>query len=268
MAYSESPNHGLGSKSLSLNGLISFVSKEIGVTEDSVSQSIGKYEDIVKIIIDAYKARQYVGVGVGCWLVNREKDKVLLYKRNKDPESNKWSIPGGGVKYGCSVQEIVKMELRNIAKINLFNYHERDDYSIKVLRITNHYPHLPAPKDGKVEYHYVSPAFLIDIKDSSSLWLDLEKNIPYNSGVVFKDFEAEKISKVGKGQYELKWAPISSWNENEMTITTNAAKKAYADYVSSIKSYKDFVGKLKSVNDEAANFNDIYEHIFTDMIND
>lgn len=230
---------------------------------------INDYDALLNLIIEKYKAKRYIGVGVGCWLVNKEKDKVLLYKRYKDPEENKWSMPGGGAKYGHSVQEMAELELRNITKINLDHYNDKKDYSINVLRITNHYPPDPYKPNGRVEFHYVSPAFYIDIKEGRGLREELEKRYPCDGHQPFTvPYEDEKIQRDGQGFYKLKWFDIKSLTPEEITITTFAAKRAFIEYKVSLDQYAHIAKSLNGLGNEFERYKESYEKIFSDMKND
>jgi 8-oxo-dGTP pyrophosphatase MutT (NUDIX family) len=250
-----------------LSGFLKFIFNDLGL--DSRAHQIDSYETLLNLIIEKYKAKRYIGVGVGCWLVNEEKDKVLLYKRYKDPEKNKWSMPGGGAKYGHSVQEIAELEFKNITKINLDHYNDKKDYSINVLRITNHYPPDPYKPNGRVEFHYVSPAFYIDIKEGGRLREDLEKRYPCDGHQPFTvPYEDEKKERDGQGSYQLKWFDIKSLTPEEITITTYAANRAFLEYKTSLDQYTHITKSLNGLNDEFEHYKESYERIFRDMKND
>lgn len=53
----------------------------------------------------------YIGIGVGGILINKEGD-ILLLKRNRPPEAGCWSIPGGAIEYGERAEEAVLRELK------------------------------------------------------------------------------------------------------------------------------------------------------------
>jgi len=250
-----------------ISGFLKFINDDLKL--DTGLDQIKDYGALLNIIIEKYKAKRYIGVGVGCWLVNKEKDKVLLYRRYKDPEKDKWSMPGGGAKYGHSVQEMAELELRNITKINLEYYHDKKDYSINVLRITNHYPPDAYKPNGRVEFHYVSPAFYIDIKDEGGLREDIEKRYPCNGHQPFTvPYEKEKIERDGEGLYQLKWFDIESLTSEDVTITTFAAKRAFAEYKISLDQYANITKSLNGLGDDFERYKESYEKIFSDMKND
>lgn len=93
------------------------------------------------------KGVDYIGVGVGAVIIN-EKNEILLLKRNKDPEQGCWTIPGGTVEFGETVEEAIIREVK-------------EEIGVKIeieslLGVTNH-----ILKDEKT--HWVSPAFLVKI---------------------------------------------------------------------------------------------------------
>ena len=59
------------------------------------------------------KGVDYIGVGVGAIILNKE-GKALLAKRGKKAqnEKGKWSYPGGGLKFGEFFEDCIKREMR------------------------------------------------------------------------------------------------------------------------------------------------------------
>lgn len=94
------------------------------------------------------KGIDFIGVGVGAVIVDKS-NNVLLLKRKKDPESGKWSIPGGTVEFGETIENAIVRELRE--ELNV------EAEIISLLGVTNHIINV----ENK---HWVSPAFLVKIK--------------------------------------------------------------------------------------------------------
>ena len=124
--------------------------------------------------------RDYIGVGVGA-VILRDR-KILLLLRNKAPEAGCWTIPGGKVEFGETVEEAiireVQEEIGTEARI------------IAPLGVTNHI----LKEEG---VHFVSPRFLVSIIGE-----------PQN-------MEAEAHS-------EMKWFSIDSLPENVTMTTQKA----------------------------------------------
>lgn len=55
--------------------------------------------------------KDYIGVGVGGMLISRKR-KILLLRRNKEPEAGRWSIPGGAIEYGEKAEDALIREMR------------------------------------------------------------------------------------------------------------------------------------------------------------
>ncbi len=119
------------------------------------------------------KGKDYIGVGVGAVIF--ERNQILLLKRLKEPEVGYWSIPGGAIEFGETIEEAVKRELQEelAAEVDI----------VTLLGVTNHI--LPEEK-----LHWVSPVFLVKIiagipknveadKHSDLCWFKLE-NLPNN----------------------------------------------------------------------------------------
>ncbi len=105
------------------------------------------------------KGDDYIGVGVGAFIINNNQE-VLLLKRLKSPEKCSWTIPGGSVEFGETIEEAVIREVREEVgvEINLF----------KLLGVTNYI-------DNNEKYHWVAPIFLAEI--TKGIPRNIEPNI-------------------------------------------------------------------------------------------
>jgi ADP-ribose pyrophosphatase YjhB (NUDIX family) len=90
--------------------------------------------------------KDYIGVGVGA-VIFRD-DKILLLLRSKAPESGCWTIPGGKLEFGETVEEAILREVQEEIGI--------EGRIIAPLGVTNH-----ILKDEGT--HYVSPRFLVSV---------------------------------------------------------------------------------------------------------
>jgi ADP-ribose pyrophosphatase len=135
------------------------------------------------------KGKDYIGVGVGAIIV--EQDRVLLLKRLKEPEAGYWSIPGGAVDFGETIEDALKRELKEELSV--------DVKIIKLLGVTNHI--LP-----EAEIHWVSPVFLVEVLSGNP-----------------KIMEADKHSDLG-------WFMISNLPDN-ITLTTTSAVNFLSQYL-------------------------------------
>lgn len=97
-----------------------------------------------------YPDRPLVGVGA---VVFRE-DRVLLVQRGREPSYGKWSIPGGLVELGESLQEAVVREVR-----------EETGLDVKVRDLVASLDRVILDEKGKVEYHYILLDFLCECEE-------------------------------------------------------------------------------------------------------
>ncbi|BFI76230.1 NUDIX hydrolase [Sulfurisphaera ohwakuensis] len=61
---------------------------------------------------------EYPLVAVGGVIFNKDR-KVLLVKRKNPPNKGSWAIPGGKVKYGETLEEAVKREIKEETNLNV-----------------------------------------------------------------------------------------------------------------------------------------------------
>ncbi|MFQ6056991.1 MAG: NUDIX domain-containing protein, partial [Methanosarcinales archaeon] len=94
--------------------------------------------------------KNHIRVGCGCIILN-EKEEVLLLKRSKilENEPGMWSRPGGTVKFGESVEEALKREVKEEIYVD-----------IEIVRFLE-YTEIINEKEGK---HWIALGFLAKIK--------------------------------------------------------------------------------------------------------
>jgi ADP-ribose pyrophosphatase YjhB (NUDIX family) len=125
------------------------------------------------------KGKDFIGVGVGAVILN-DKSEILLLLRNKNPESNHWSIPGGSVEFYETIEDAVMREIleETSVKIEL----------VKLLGVTNHI----VVNEGA---HWIAPTFLAKIIEGTPINVETQKHA------------------------DLKWFSLNDLPEN-ITITT------------------------------------------------
>ena len=125
--------------------------------------------------------KDYIGVGCGAVIVN-ENNEILLQLRNKAPEKEYWSIPGGKVEMFETLEEAVKREVK-----------EETDVNVKVIECLGICNHIVTNE----ETHWVSPSFLCKIiegepkimeptKHLDMKWFSLD-NLPEKLTITTKD---------------------------------------------------------------------------------
>jgi 8-oxo-dGTP diphosphatase len=87
-----------------------------------------------------YPDRPILGVGA----IIFDGDLVLLVERGKEPLKGYWSLPGGMVETGESLDDAVKREIL-----------EETGLHIRPLRIAEVFERIMHDAEGKTEYHYV-----------------------------------------------------------------------------------------------------------------
>jgi 8-oxo-dGTP diphosphatase len=89
----------------------------------------------------AYPDRPFVGVGA---VIVDETARVLLVKRRFDPLAGQWSLPGGAVDVGETLEACVVREMR-----------EETGLDVEVGRVIEVFDRITHDDEGRVQYHYV-----------------------------------------------------------------------------------------------------------------
>jgi 8-oxo-dGTP diphosphatase len=99
-----------------------------------------------------YPDRPLVGVGA---IIFRG-DSVLLAQRGREPSYGKWSIPGGLVELGESLEEAVRREVREEVGLDV----SVGDLVVALDRVIR-------DADGKIEYHYILLDFVCESEEGT-----------------------------------------------------------------------------------------------------
>jgi 8-oxo-dGTP diphosphatase len=117
-------------------------------------------------------------VGVGAIIVSE--GKILLEKRKNEPSRGKWSIPGGLVELGESVEQAIIREVK-----------EETGLDVEAPRLIDVVDNISLDAKGKVKYHYVIVDYLVNIRGG--------------------------LPKAASDADELKWVPLSEVEEYDLT---------------------------------------------------
>jgi 8-oxo-dGTP diphosphatase len=93
----------------------------------------------------SYPERPIVGVGA----IVLDGDRVLLVKRAHEPLKGEWSVPGGAVDVGETLEEAIRREVR-----------EETCLDIEVGPIVDVLDRIRYDPDGRVKFHYVLVDFV------------------------------------------------------------------------------------------------------------
>jgi mutator protein MutT len=88
-----------------------------------------------------YPDRPFVGVGA---VIVDEAARVLLVKRRFEPLAGQWSLPGGAVDVGETLEACVTREMR-----------EETGLDVEVGPVIEVFDRIMHDADGRVQYHYV-----------------------------------------------------------------------------------------------------------------
>jgi mutator protein MutT len=89
-------------------------------------------------------------VGVGALILSE--DRILLLKRKNEPARGKWSIPGGVVEVGESLEDAVVRETK-----------EETGMDVEAPRLIDVVYQVDLDADGRVKYHFVIIDYLVKI---------------------------------------------------------------------------------------------------------
>lgn len=98
-----------------------------------------------------YPERPIVGVGG----VVVEQGRVLLVRRGQAPLLGEWSIPGGALKVGETLEEALRRELR-----------EETGLEVTPLELLEVLDRIVRDQDGRTRYHYVLVDYLCRVDSS------------------------------------------------------------------------------------------------------
>jgi len=133
-------------------------------------------------------------IGVGAVII--KDGKILLEKRKNDPGKGKWSIPGGLVELGESVEQTVIREVREETGLEV-EEPEHIDVVDNVIRDEN----------GEIKYHFVIIDYFVKLKggtmkamsDAEELrWVTLDEVEQYDLTKTFKVFLQKNRQKLEK----------------------------------------------------------------------
>jgi len=133
-------------------------------------------------------------VGTGAVIINQ--GKIVLIKRGNEPSKGKWTIPGGLVELGESLEAAVIRETKEEVCLDVEN-----PCLIDVV------DNVDLDEHGKVKYHYVIIDYLVHVKagvikaasDAAELrWVPFDEVGDYNLTASFRLFFKNNREKLAK----------------------------------------------------------------------
>ena len=99
-----------------------------------------------------YPASPMVGVGAVVFAA----ECVLLVRRAKAPLAGEWSLPGGAVELGETLEEAIVREVAEETGLN-----------VTPMQVVKTFDHIDRDAEGRIRFHYVLVDFLCRIHDES-----------------------------------------------------------------------------------------------------
>jgi len=131
-------------------------------------------------------------VGVGAIIV--QDGKILIVRRGSEPGKGKWSVPGGLVELGETVEQAVVREVR-----------EECGLDVEVDKLIDIVDSMTFDKNGRLKYHFIILDFFVKIKGGKlrpgddakeALWVPLEEVENYDLTKTFKEFLKRNMEKL------------------------------------------------------------------------
>jgi len=131
-------------------------------------------------------------VGVGAIIV--QNGKILIVRRSSEPGKGKWSVPGGLVELGETVEQAVVREVR-----------EECGLDVEVDRLIDVVDSMTFDRNGRLKYHFIILDFFVKIKGGElrpgddakeAMWVPLEEVENYDLTKTFKEFLKRNMEKL------------------------------------------------------------------------
>jgi len=123
-----------------------------------------------------YPKKPVVGVGA----IILDGDKILLEKRKNDPSKGKWTVPGGLVELGETVEHAVVREVNEETRLEV--------YDPRLVDVVNY---ISLDEKSAVEYHFVIIDYLVTVRGGKP--------------------------KAASDAADLKWVPFNEVEEYDLT---------------------------------------------------
>ena len=141
-----------------------------------------------------YPNRPIVGVGV---VIIRE-GKILLERRKNEPGRGKWSIPGGLVELGESVEETVIREV-----------HEETGLLVEKPEHIDVVDNITGDENGEIKYHFVIIDYFVKLQGGT---LEASSDAEELRWVAFDEVEKYDLTKTFKAFFQRNKQKLEAFN--------------------------------------------------------
>ncbi|MGC1873065.1 MAG: NUDIX hydrolase [Acidobacteriaceae bacterium] len=148
-----------------------------------------------------YPVSPIVGVGA----VVFDADCVLLVRRAKAPLAGEWSLPGGAVELGETLEEAIIREVS-----------EETGLRVTPLQVVKVFDHIDRDADGRIRFHYVLVDFLCRIDAGGG------------KGVGHERFAEKNTLQHGSDVSDARWAPVEGLRTSKEFPLTERALEVIA----------------------------------------
>ncbi len=133
-------------------------------------------------------------VGIGAIILRR--GEILLEQRGNQPALGQWSVPGGGVELGESLEDAVRRETK-----------EETGLKVETAELFDVVDQVHLDKQGRIEYHYIIIDYLVKPKagkpeaasDAKALkWVPLDEVEGYDLTPSFRRFFVKNRKKLNE----------------------------------------------------------------------
>jgi ADP-ribose pyrophosphatase len=115
-----------------------------------------------------------------------QEGKILLIKRGSEPGRGKWSIPGGVVELGETLEKAVIREVK-----------EETNLDVEVVRLIDAVDNIMGDPNGKLRFHFVILDYLTQLKGGTlqpssdvldTKWVRIDEAEDYDLTKTFREF--------------------------------------------------------------------------------
>lgn len=167
-------------------------------------------------------------VGVGAVVLHA--DCVLLVRRAKAPLEGEWSLPGGAVELGETLEEAI---VREVA--------EETGLTVEPIQVLKAFDHIDRDSGGRIRFHYVLVDFLCSVQPGSDDGGQEKRNGGAEAG--------DGALQAGSDVSDARWVPLDGLRTaEEFPLTERALEVIEAGWSATRKNEVQKSGRLSSTS--------------------